>query len=87
MFIIVLKVRDEINVALEIQSKPELLGVSPKVSITITFKLVRTSILFFIYFTPQIVINTEKGGRLGLEFLIQVRMIITLENREAPNMS
>lgn len=39
------EVRDEINLPLEIQSKPELLG---------------------------IVINTEKGGRLGLEFLIEV---------------
>lgn len=39
------EVRDEINVPLEMQSKPELLGV---------------------------VINTEKGGRLGLEFIIQV---------------
>jgi len=39
------EVRDEINVPLDMQSKPELLGV---------------------------VINTEKGGRLGLEFLIKV---------------
>jgi len=39
------EVRDEINVPLDMQSKPELLGA---------------------------VINTEKGGRLGLEFLIRV---------------
>jgi len=39
------EVRDEINVPLDMQSKPELLGV---------------------------VINTDKGGRLGLEFLIKV---------------
>jgi hypothetical protein len=40
------EVRDEINIPLESQGRPELLGV---------------------------VVNTEKGGRLGLEFLIRVQ--------------